>query len=249
MRTKTIPELLANSMQPMPGAGGGFDGKWSFAAVLGGSEGFLPEAPQALFDRGDFAKVPYLIGANNDEGTTFIFRAPRLNNVDEYRADLEMRYGDRADDVYAIYAPEKFGGDVNAARERVLGDGVVCSSHDTARRAAKAGAKVFAFSFNVAWAILPTVLKAGHAAEISHVFGDPYLPMPDAASEAVAEAMNRYWAQFAKTGDPNGPDAPAQWPEFKPEADKRLQLDPMWQVLENFRSEECAFWRTYNQVD
>lgn len=250
MRDKSIPELLANAMQPMPGAGGGFDGEWSFAAVLDGPNGFLPDTPKALFDSGEFAKVPYLLGANNDEGTPFVIRATPLASDEEYKADLRMRYGDHADAVYALYPPSKFEGDFNAARARHIGDsGVVCSTHDTARRAAQAGAKVFLYNFNVTWAIAGGALRAGHAGEIGHVFGDPYLPMPDPDSEAVAAGMNRYWAQFARTGDPNGPDAPAQWPEFDPDADKRLQLDAMWQVLDDFRTEECAFWRQYHGVD
>jgi para-nitrobenzyl esterase len=250
MRGKTIPELLAMSMQPMPGAGGGFDGQWSFAAVLGGPDGFLPDTPQALFDAGDFAKVPYLLGANNDEGTTFVIRATPLTSDAEYMADLQTRYKDKAAEVYALYPPSKFNGDFNAARARHIGDsGVVCSTHDTARRAAKAGAKVYLYNFNVVWAIANGALKVGHAAEINHVFGDPYLPAPDPDSEAVGEGMNRYWAQFAKTGDPNGPGAPAQWPQFDPDADKRLQLDAAWQVLDNFRTEECAFWRKYHGVE
>jgi para-nitrobenzyl esterase len=250
MRGKSIPELLAMSMQPMPGAGGGFDGRWSFAAVLDGPNGFLPDTPQALFDRGDFAKVPYLLGSNNDEGTTFVIRATPLTTDAEYMADLQMRYKDKAAEVYALYAPSKFNGDFNAARARHIGDsGVVCSTHDTARRAAKAGAKVFLYNFNVPWAIAGGALKVGHAGEIGHAFGDPYLPMPDPHSEAVGAGMNGYWAQFAKAGDPNRAGAPAQWPEFKPDADKRLQLDPMWQVLDNFRTEECNFWRKYHGVE
>jgi para-nitrobenzyl esterase len=250
MRTKSVEELLANSMQPMPGAGGGFDGEWSFAAVLDGADGFLPDAPQVLFDRGEFAKVPYLLGANNDEGTTFVFRATPLANEAEYMADLQMRYGDAAAEVAEVYPPSAFGGDFNAARARHIGDsGVVCSTHDTARRAAKAGAKVYMYNFNVAWSLAPAILKVGHAAEISHVFGTPHLPSPDPGSEAVGQAMNAYWAQFAKSGDPNGAGAPAVWPEFQPDADKRLQLDPEWEVLENFRTTECEFWRKYHGVE
>lgn len=246
MRSVPVEKLLANSMQPMPGAGGGFDGQWTFAAVRGGDKGFLPaDTLQALFDRGEIAHVPYLLGSNHDEGTTFVLRATPLTSEDEYMADLKSRFGDAAGEVAEIYPSSAFAGDWNAARARVIGDGVVCSTHDTARRAATAGLKVFMYDFNVPWSLSPTVLRAGHAAEISHVFGTPYLPMPDAASEQVANAMNAYWARFANTGDPNGEGGPAQWPEFKAEQDKRLQLDTGWSVLDDFRAKECAFWRTF----
>jgi para-nitrobenzyl esterase len=90
---------------------------------------------------------------------------------------------------------------------------------------------------------------AGHASEISHVFGTPYLPAADADSEKVGDVMNHYWAQFAKSGDPNASDLPTVWPEFKPEADKRLQFDASFKVVENFRTKECEFWRKFYKVD
>ena len=251
MREVPVEKLLENAMQPMPGAGGSLSGgQWSFAAVRGGAKGFLPDdSLQSLFDRGEIAKVPYLLGSNNDEGTTFVLRATALKSDDEYMADLKMRFGDAAPQVAALYPPSKFEGDWNAARARVIGDSVVCSTHDTARRVSATGVKTFMYNFNVAWSIGAALLKAGHAAEISHVFGVPYLPAPDAASEAVGAGMNTFWANFAKTGDPNGAGAPAMWPPFTAEMDKRLQLDADWKVVDNFRTEECAYWRTYNNAD
>jgi carboxylesterase type B len=148
-----------------------------------------------------------------------------------------------------------FDGDYDAARARVVGDsGVVCSTHDTARRAVKAGLKVFMYNFNVWWSLSPETFRAGHAAEISDVFGSPYVregqdPSVTEESQMVADAMNTYWARFAETGDPNGPDAPAQWPEFDPDDDQRLQLDPSWEVFKDFRKVECEFWREYYGVD
>lgn len=247
MRKLPVGMLLANAMQPMPGAGGSLTGgQWSFAAVRGGTNGFLPEAPlQALFDRGEVAKVPYLLGSNHDEGTTFVIRATALTSESEYMTDLQNRFGASAPQVAAIYPPSKFDNDFNAARARVIGDSVVCSTHDTAMRASKSGLKTFMYDFNMPWSLAPSLLRAGHASEISHVFGVPYLPQPDEPSEKVAAAMNTYWANFARTGDPNGAGLPATWPEYKADADKRLQLDSSWMVLDNFRTEECAFWRQY----
>ena len=96
----------------------------------------------------------------------------------------------------------------------------------------------------------PTLLLVSHAAEMSHVFGNPWLPTPDPGSKAVGDAMNAYWSTFAATGDPNDASAPATWPAFAPDAnddDERLQLDPNWEVLQSFRKAECALWRkTYD---
>ncbi len=256
LREASVEDLLANANQPSPGAGETFStGDWSFAAVLDGSDGFLPGKLKELFDRGEIANVPYMLGSNNDEGTTFVWAADSIETEEDYIAYLEERYGDLAEEVFALYPPSDFDGDYDAARARVVGDsGVICSTHDTARRAAKAGLKVFMYNFNVWWSLSPEMFRAGHAAEISHVFGSPYVkegedPSETAESQMVADAMNTYWARFAETGDPNGPDAPAQWPQFDPDTDQRLQLDSSWEVLTDFRKVECEFWREYYGVD
>lgn len=245
LREAPVEKLLANGMQPAPGAGDLVEAKWSFAAVIDGADGVLPDAPQALFDRGEIAKVPYLLGANNDEGTTLVIRATPLADEAAYLADLDKRYGKDAAKVAALYPASKFGGDVNLARAHVLGDAaLVCGTHDTARRAARAGLPVYLYNFNMPWSLAPTVLLAGHASEISHVFGVPYTPVPDPETVMVSQAMNAYWARFARSGDPNGMSAPAAWPRFTADADKRLQLDTTWALLTDFRSEECKLWRT-----
>ena len=139
----------------------------------------------------------------------------------------------------------RFDGDYGAAMARVVGDsGLICGTHDSARRAAKAGLHVFMYNFNIPWAIAPTLLFASHASEISHVFGTPL--MPDADSQKVSDAMNAYWAQFAKTGDPNFAGAPAKWPAFEPDADdhdKRLQFDADFEIVDDFHRDDCAMWR------
>jgi para-nitrobenzyl esterase len=235
----------------MPGAGETRAGDtWSFAAVIDGPGGTLPDDLRALFDRGDIAQVPYVLGSNHDEGTTFVWRAASITTEQEYLADLEQRFGDAAAEVAALYPASDFGGSYDDARARVVGDAsLVCGTHDTARRAARAGLDVFMYDFEFPWSLLPTVLKAGHAAEISHAFGVPYLPVPDPESEALAQDMNTYWARFAATGDPSFPGAPQDWPRFDPNADERLHITPQWAVLRDFRAAECAFWRAYNDAE
>ena len=248
MRDVSIEDILANSMQPAPGSGDIAVGTWSFGAVIDGAGGFLPDVPKKLFDNGKFADVPYLLGSNNDEGMTFIVTASDLPTTDaEYETYVTDRYGADAPDILALYPMSDYADDPDryrAAVARIIGDSaLVCGTHDTARRVHRAGRKVFMYNFNVPWSISPTRLRAGHGAEMSHVFGAPYLPSPDADSEAVAKAMNTYWANFARSGDPNSSDVPKKWPEFTEATDKRLQLDSGFEVLTNFRSEVCTYWR------
>jgi para-nitrobenzyl esterase len=70
---------------------------------------------------------------------------------------------------------------------------------------------------------------ASHFAELWYVFD--HLNQESwrwsVADRKVAEEMSSYWVNFAKSGNPNGPDLPA-WPAFSTTDSKTLYLgDPM----------------------
>jgi len=96
-----------------------------------------------------------------------------------------------------------------------------------------------------------TLFDTGKIAHVPYILGTngdegTLFGKTDRASQAVSDAMNAYWARFASTGDPNASSAPAVWPAFASDAsdsDKRLQFDSGWEILSDFRKEECAFWR------
>ena len=67
-----------------------------------------------------------------------------------------------------------------------------------------------------------------HASEIPYVFdtlgAGPGAP-PTPEDKAVARMVNTYWANFAKTGDPNGPGLP-KWPRYDPSKDEIVEFRP-----------------------
>ena len=70
---------------------------------------------------------------------------------------------------------------------------------------------------------------AGHGSEVSFVFktlnarwGAPTEAKPD--EKELARIMNIYWANFAKTGNPNGKGVPV-WPLYNIQKDEILDID------------------------
>jgi len=61
-----------------------------------------------------------------------------------------------------------------------------------------------------------------HASELNFLFGTwPAGVQPAPMDEKISGQMRAYWANFARTGDPNGEDLPP-WPKFT--VDKQAYL-------------------------
>ncbi|HEY8518065.1 MAG TPA: carboxylesterase/lipase family protein [Candidatus Binatia bacterium] len=204
--------------------------------------GFLPDQPRALFDRGEVARVPYILGSNADEGTIFFLGVPPVTSEAEYLEALRERYGERAEEIARVYPASSFPTPQDAL-VRVVGDsGLVCGTYDSARRAAAAGLPVYLYNF-ARWVQIPELvpldLRALHGAEIAYVFGSPPPPTPEDA--ALVDAIQGYWTRLARDGDPNG-DGAIVWPTYDDATDERLNLDAEITVVQGFRRRECEYW-------
>jgi para-nitrobenzyl esterase len=90
---------------------------------------------------------------------------------------------------------------------------------------------------------------AGHGAEVPYVFGNldrvTNAPNYDAADRQVSVAMQEYWTNFAKTGDPNGAGLP-RWPKFDPAARAYLEFTADGPVaLAGLRRQVCDLYTDY----
>ena len=214
---------------------------------------FMPDQPRTLYNDGHIARVPYLLGSNQDEGTLFVATAP-IATEGEYADALTARFGPTLGG--AVKAAYKFTDFTNdppnaalAALARVIGDSLlVCTTYDTAVRAQAAGLPVYLYNFNVPVPPQPGIyLGATHGSELTSVFGTS--PVFTTETQLVSDVIQNYWTNFARTGDPNpqiGIDP--MWPKLTATQNIRLNfaLEPtsVPSTVLNFRADLCNFWST-----
>ncbi|XP_061258055.1 acetylcholinesterase isoform X6 [Bos javanicus] len=121
-----------------------------------------------------------------------------------------------------------------------------------AGRLAAQGARVYAYIFEHRASTLSWPLWMGvpHGYEIEFIFGLPLEPSLNYTIEerTFAQRLMRYWANFARTGDPNDPRDPKapQWPPYTAGAQQyvSLNLRPL-EVRRGLRAQACAFWNRF----
>ena len=104
----------------------------------------------------------------------------------------------------------------------------------TAKVFVASGAPAYVYRFSYVPAAMREQWRVGapHGAEVPYAFATlgarmgPFpTPTPTPEDQAVARTVNTYWANFAKTGDPNGPGLP-KWPRYDPGKDEILEFRP-----------------------
>jgi para-nitrobenzyl esterase len=206
--------------------------------------GFLVEHPRVTFTTRRKPKIPYILGANSDEGTLFFIGSPELTET-EYSDALVTQFGAFAPEIEALYPVDSFDTPRDALI-RVVGDAqLVCGTYDTAARYASKGQKTYVYNFSRVppLAFIGALdLGAFHGLEIGYVFGS--VPAPTQIDQEVGNHVQDYWTSFADRGKPLIPHS-TKWPRFKAKTWKLMRLDAPLSLPTDFRRAQCEFWTSY----
>lgn len=213
-----------------------------FSATVDGY--FFPKQPAALFVAGEQAHVPLLAGWNSEEMNYRAILGQEKPTVENYTKAVQKLYPERADAVLKAYAASTDEEVIQAATALAGDRFIGYSTWKWADIQSKTGGKpVYRYFYtrprpamtpemgNATPGLAGGVVKGGsgsapkppqaqgavHSAEIEYAMGNlatnkVYAWTPE--DYKVSETMQNYFANFIKTGNPNGAGLP-KWTPIK----------------------------------
>ncbi|XP_006155639.1 cocaine esterase [Tupaia chinensis] len=226
---------------------------------------FLPTHPKELLASADFHPVPSIIGVNNDE---FGWLIPK--EMDKAQAQMEkdketLKAFLQNVSTAMLLPPEftdllmkEYIGDsedsqtLQAQFQEMMADFIFVIPSLQVAHFQRSRAPVYFYEFQhrpyFFKDIKPPHVKADHGDEIIFVFGfffsNNHIQVTE-EEEQLSRKMMKYWANFARNGNPNGEGLP-HWPVLNQE-EQYLQLDIQPVVGHALKAHRLQFWNTLSQ--
>jgi para-nitrobenzyl esterase len=246
----TISALRAMSADDLLKAGGGRGTR--FAATIDGW--VLPRSPADAFETGRQARVPLLVGSNSAESSWRTILGSEPVTVENYKAALRRIHNDRVDEALKVYPASTVEEVYRSATELASDQFIAYSTWKWFDRHSRTSGKPVYYYFYAH----PRPARAGgpgpgtagppagaaHSAEIEYAMGNLATNTVYAwtkTDEHVSAMMRSYFANFIKTGDPNGKGLP-QWPAARSgDAVQRMTIDANSRVETDTRRARYLF--------
>jgi para-nitrobenzyl esterase len=196
-------------------------GAFRFARTIDGY--FFPEDPFVIYEKGRQAKVPLLVGWNNQEMDHRAILGTSASTKEAYEAAVRRLYGDQADEVLRLYHVQS-DADVEGVATELAGDRFISySTWKWADMHARSGYTVYRYLYEHP---RPVTVKdkgkldaytskgAVHSAEIEYALGNLSTNKVFAWTEEdykVSRIMQDYFSGFIKAGNPNSTGL-VNWP-------------------------------------
>jgi len=237
---KGLRALSTAELQKATGQGLSFLGPMLGVVVDGW---VFPESPLKVFAAGKEHRVSLLLGSNARELQRPFF--PMSGAIAEA---ITEQYGPLAGRALALYGlkdgaepqPDPLFG--NAMAQWATDSQFRCGTVAELVWHVGAGNPGYQFQF-ARTAPGREAAGAAHGTEVPYVFGTlghgANSPKYDATDRQVSDAIETYWTNFAKTGDPNGSDLP-RWPRFDPAVRPYIEFTAAGPVArEGLRRQVC----------
>jgi para-nitrobenzyl esterase len=183
----------------------------------------LPDAIVNIFNAGKENTVSLLTGWNEDEGIMF---GP-VKNAEDFKKDAEKNYGADVQTFLQFYPAttdeEAATSQLKLSRDQIFG----AQNYTWANIQSSQGSKVYVYRFTRKVPGTGQYAKYGafHTGEVPYAYDNlQFVHRPwEQVDHQLATTMSSYWANFIKTGDPNGNRLP-EWDTYKTTDKKIMNL-------------------------